>query len=449
MRMPGWIKNDLGLKFLALALAVVLWIYTSQVVTVTGERPLGAQIKIPVPPGLKLLGQDGRMTDAVVVPVQIIVRGQQQDIDRLIDRLAGKPLLVRVDPSEIKDQPGTQTIIFKRAHLRGLLPSTVSDLHFEPDRYEIHVVKAVSRKHRVRVDRNEPPLGYEVDKEHVDPLRVQITLPGEDAAREIPPNLPVSTRPVKIPQHQGEGSLSLKVELLDHFTWKDRKYFFTTDTRTVRVDLVIIPRSKKPLTVRNIPILVLRPPGFRSEVTLEPDTINVRLMGRGDVLDRLVVQPEKIRAYVDLSRRPDEGSGRYEKLPVVMNLPPGIEFAQDSAKLMTSAVLRPKGAAAAPRTERRRLEGLPLRVLPPPGFTGRFELEVRTVDVELEGTAKALQAIQAARDVCVFANLPEQAARVEAGSFTPPVLVLVIPKNGVVAVSVTPARVRVKVTRGK
>jgi len=273
-----WPFRHLGLKLLALAVAVLLWMIVSGEETV--ERGLRVPLELQqVPAGLELLGE-------VPATVDVRVRGASGTLSRvgtgdviavldLRGARAGRRLFP-LTPEQMRVPFGVEVV--------QITPSAVA-MAFEPSASrEVPIVPAVDGK---------PAPGYIIGTMSAEPRTVEVIGP-ESAVKRATEVLaePVSVTGAKAPVRETvflgllDPSLRLKA----------------ARSASVAVQIVPAPLER---TLRNRPVH-LRNAGPNLEAQAVPAAVELTLRGNRDALNR--VDADDIVAFIDLAGL---GPGQY------------------------------------------------------------------------------------------------------------------------------------------
>jgi len=295
---------NLNLKLIALALALATW-FAVRGRTIKDSEWLECPVILSLPD--KVVVQEPSVTC-----VRIRLRGP---VEKLADfRPDDWPLGIDATP-QIEDAfaggetAATISLDINRDDFR--LPRRLELFDFEPDRILLKVERRMRTVLPVKVTTfGQVADGHEVVETRAMPSTVTLDL-GAEEATEIQT---VETTPVNVtgsattvhdaaylidPRSGSGGRLDRRVEV------------------TVTIAPKLIERQLKP-----VPIMLLRQPNDHSTVEVYPETIEISVRGRADLLAGL--GPEAAAAYVSIGKEITPGF-TYTLLPVVMLKTRGIE----------------------------------------------------------------------------------------------------------------------------
>ncbi|HMP90876.1 MAG TPA: CdaR family protein [Kiritimatiellia bacterium] len=287
------ITHRIGLKLLALALAVVTWYYIRDLTSFE-------EVFTDIP--LEVLAPDGwAIQERSVNNVEVAFRGSQSDIRTLnISQIR-----VQVDARNRVIEP---TMIIP-INLSGVSsPRSVRPIYVDPSEVVLSLDRESDKVVPVRVEQlGQPPDGYDVERISITPSNVTVYGPERRIA---------AVEHVRIVPIDMEGrirSFALNRALINPGdNWQARM-----DVDRVRVEFTIVERAMRQ-DFTNVPVNILLPPRVASAVTFFPEVVNVSLKGRTDVVSNL--NARSIHAYVDgRSITP----GDKADIPVEVPVPPG------------------------------------------------------------------------------------------------------------------------------
>lgn len=270
-----WIKVILhrkGLKFLAVVLATVTWLYIREITSfeqVFDDVP----VEVIVPEGWAI-------QERSVKTVEVALRGSQSDI-RTIDK---NQIRVQVDARGHEAEPN---MVLKLDRGNVSSPRAVRAMYVDPSEIALTLDRETDKQVAVRVDLiGQPPDGFDVESTNVTPEFVTVHGPERrlakvDFVRTVPIDMEGRIRSFQI-----NRALITPGE-----NWQARM-----DTDKVRVEFSIVERLVR-RDFSNVPLKVLLPPGEMHEVTFSPQMVNVSLKGRTDVVSNLTVKT--MHAYID------------------------------------------------------------------------------------------------------------------------------------------------------
>ncbi len=297
--MPGlkkYLKRDGLLLLTSLVLAVLVWAYVDDELTET--RTVQVRLELKIPEGLELIS---RPPGAVGVTLRG-PRGRMAALDV-------KSVLARYElPAGAQ---GDVPVKLTEEDFLGL-PEGVK-VAVLPERFSVKAGRLVPVRVKVIVrTEGEPAPGYAiVESPRAEPAQVlvrgrkeaveKLTLVYTETLdvggrREWPPTY------VGIATEEGSGIYCSEQVLV----------------------LMKIGKAPVPRDVPNIEVKVLRPPGFKREVTLETTSITLRLYGAPQRVT--AVEARNILVMADVSGLAKLEKGTYE-IQVKLKLPPGISLA--------------------------------------------------------------------------------------------------------------------------
>lgn len=270
--------RHLGLKLLALALAVLLWM------VVAGEETVERGLRVPLelqqfPAELELQGE-------VPTTVDVRVRGASGALGRLspgdivavLDLRSARPgrRLFQLKPEQVRAPFGVEVV--------QVTPASVAMI-FEPSASrEVPIVAEVDGK---------PAPGYVVGETTTDPASVEVVGP-ESSVKRVTEAL---TEPVSV-----AGARDLVIETVTVGVLDPALRLKNPRPATVSVQIVPAPLER---TIRARPVH-LRNLAANLSAQAVPDAVDVNLRGSREALGR--VEPDDVTAFVDLAGL---GSGQY------------------------------------------------------------------------------------------------------------------------------------------
>lgn len=267
-----------GLKILALALAILLWLAISR------DRFVERSLRVPleyqgIPEGLEIVGDPPATVDVRVRGASSALgRLEAGDVVAVLDLGMARPgpRLFHLISGQVRTPFGV--------NVAQITPPTVS-LEFErTGRKTVPVNPSVD---------GEPAPGYVVERVTSDPPSVVVTGPESNLARLTE----ATTEPVSVDGRREPVRDIVTVGVVD-----PALRLAEARTATVLVDVVPAPIER---TIGNVPVVARNvPPGARLTVT--PDTVNVVVRGARDTVSALSARD--VRVSVDLS---DLARGRY------------------------------------------------------------------------------------------------------------------------------------------
>lgn len=307
---PGWLRDNWGLKVISLILAIGLWYYA------VGEENIEVTRVIP----LKIVLENGQMTISEVstgvvevtlsAPRSFVVNLASQGI-QAVHRI-GKEIKTageysfRVEPNEIQ-LPGFQVRV----------------LNIKPDTVTVTLDELIVQKIEIEPDfKGEPAIGYKLlsDEVRLDPNAVLVQGPksvlekitsAKTAPIDLVGRIRSFYRTVEVPMPTGakpmsESLVSVYVPIREEFGEQEFK---------------------------DIPVLVLQTPDIEEDFDLDPEKVDLVLKGSKRYLEKL--DPEKIIAYVELN----ESSKDSYELPLQVVLPENVSL-KDTQPIQIKASAR-------------------------------------------------------------------------------------------------------------
>lgn len=294
--MAKFIVNNIGLKIMALVLALVAWYAVRETISneiVVADVPL----KIRVPEGWAILDQSVDM-------LNINLRGSQEDI-RLLDR---KQIKAVVDlRSRASDQPGE--ILLSSRNIEGIGGLRV--LALTPNRVAIRLDRELEKKVPVKGKTLGKPLSGDVDKVACEPAVVLLRGPAQHLASVEW----VFTEPVDVDGRVASFGKRSRVQP-PATTWTA-----LFDPPDVMVNISIAERSEQ-REWKDVPVTAIVKPGADLKVEIAPATVTVQVKGKSELLARIAATVPA--AFVDCTEL--ESSASYD-LPVKIFLASPVEVA--------------------------------------------------------------------------------------------------------------------------
>lgn len=270
--------RNLGLKVLALALAILLWL------TVAGEHIVERSLRVPlefrnVPDALEIVGN---APDTVDVRLRgssaLLSRLQPGEIVAVLDldgaRSGSRLFHIRTD--EVRAPFGVE--------VAQVIPSTLA-LELEKSAHRSVPVVAATE--------GDPAPGYVVGKVSAEPSTVEIAGP-ESRVRQV---VEATTEPVPIKDAKARVRDGVAIGIVDTSV-----HLVQPQNAQVTVDIVPAPVERQigpvPVRYRNLA------QGLSAQVS--PKFVQVAIRGPQDKLQQ--VQPDSVQVYVDLAGL---GAGRY------------------------------------------------------------------------------------------------------------------------------------------
>jgi YbbR domain-containing protein len=270
MRLPGWIRHDLGLKVAALALALFLWVIVSE------RREVEMTVSLPI----KYVDMPSDLTFVAPVPrtADARIRGK------------GKFLRWRLE--------GVYFRINLSAATKGIVTHVVSSGEAEiPSGKDMEVLEVIRPK-AVRLDLDTMgtrrlPVGIVLkgsvpeDKDMIGKAKSRPRSVVVDGGAKVVDSVDsVKTEPVDLGQLSKKDSLEIKLDLAS-------LPYVTSDVEKVKVLARI--EDRKELGIPAVPILA--PAGRGEKILFTPDSLDVVISGAESQVDSL--DPQELALEVD------------------------------------------------------------------------------------------------------------------------------------------------------
>jgi YbbR domain-containing protein len=295
--------SNLGLKFLALIIAVGLWL--------AGQRDIERSIEVPVevrntPAGLMVM--DNRV-DFVVLRLS----GPR----RLVSTFDAETLKLGVDLSAAK--PGQASFPLSSSSLN--IPRGVTVSRITPPLIHLRIEPVLRRVLPVSVRfANRLPATFKIASISVNPEKVSVRGPADDVrGLTLAETVPLEIEP-------GRGSIKRTIRLSTE--GKPLDFMPERVDVAITVEAATMVKSYGPLKVQ-----AKKTPG---EYSVTPGSVNLRLTGPGDVLENLEIGADEV--FLDLDGLTP---GDYS-LPLSFNLPPDIKLVEYKPQRFKVRILRPK-----------------------------------------------------------------------------------------------------------
>jgi len=277
--------SNLGLKILALVIAVGLWL--------AGQRDIERAIEVPV--------------EFRNIPGDLMVTDNR--VDYVVLRLAGpRTLISTLDADDLKlslDLKGAKSGVSSYPLGSGSfgVPRGVTVARITPPVIHLKLEPVMKRSLAVTVRfSGKPPAGYKITDVVVDPAKVSVQGPAEEVKRLVS----IETLPIDIDDHN--SPIRRKVRL-----WADGKPFsFTPDQVAVSV---ILAEEEVAREYRNVGV---QAKDFAGTYGVRPGTVYLRLSGPQRVVEKLELGVDQV--YLNL-----KGLGQGEHVvPLTLALPPEV-----------------------------------------------------------------------------------------------------------------------------
>jgi YbbR domain-containing protein len=295
--------SNLGLKVLALIIALGLWL--------AGQRDIERSIEVPLevrnlPPGLMVM--DNRV-DFVVLRLS----GPR----RLVSTFDTETLRLPLDLSAAK--PGAATFPLSSSSLN--IPRGVTVSRITPPVINMRIAPVLRKVLPVSVRfANKLPEAFKIASVAVTPGNVAVRGPADDVrGLALAETVPLDLEP-------GRGVIKRTLRLAT-----DGK---PLDFIPERVDVAV---TIEPATlVKEFKSVKVRPKASDGDYVVSPALVSLRLSGPGDVLENLDIGPAEV--FLDI-----EGlaPGEYS-LPLSFNLPPDIKLLEHRPQRFKVRIMKPK-----------------------------------------------------------------------------------------------------------
>jgi len=268
------VLNRKGLKFLAIMLASVTWLYIRE--TTSHEEILD---NIPV----EIVTPDSwAIQERSVNTVSVSFRGSQADLRAL----SKDQIRVQADARGKNIEPN---MILKLDRSNVSAPRSVRAMYVDPGEIVLTLDRESDKQVPVRVDLlGQLPEGFDVESTNITPSVITVhgperRLANVDFVRTVPIDMEGRIRSFQI-----NRALVTPGE-----NWQARM-----DVDKVRVEFTIVERTVR-RDFTNVPVKVLLPAGETPAVSFSPSSVNVSLKGRSDAISNLSLRV--LHAYIDCS----------------------------------------------------------------------------------------------------------------------------------------------------
>ena len=297
------VGRNLGLKVLALIIAVGLWL--------AGQRDIERAVEAPVefrnvPAGLMVM-------DNRVDFVMLRLSGPRT----LVSTLDANSLRFSLDLSAAKPGMGSFPLSSNSINIpRGVTVSRIT-----PPVVNLRIEPVLRRALPVSVlFANKLPAAYKIATIAVKPEKVWVQGPADDVrSLAVAESLPIDLEP-------GRGVFSRKVRL----SADGKPLEFSPDqvevTVTVEAARLVKEFGDVRLAVKNI----------GGEYKLDPKSVYLRLTGPGDVMENLAIDGGRV--FLDLTGLP---AGEHS-VPLSFDLPPGVEVLEQRPDRFKVRIVKPK-----------------------------------------------------------------------------------------------------------
>jgi YbbR domain-containing protein len=281
--------SNLGLKFLAVVIAVGLWL--------AGHRDIERAVEIPV--------------EFRNIPTDLMVTDNR--VDYVVLRLMGPRTLVStLDPDEMKlsvdlnaAKPGSVSYPLGPSFFS--IPRGVTVARITPPVIHLRLEPVVRRALPVSVQfSSKPPLGYTIADMQVEPDNVLVQGPADDVRKLTA----IETVPIDLEAKR--GTIKRKVRLSSD----GRPLSFTPEQISVAVTL------QEEQISREFSRVAVTAKDFSGQYSVNPRSVYLRLSGPKRILGQLELNSDRI--YLNLKGL---AVGEHN-VPLTVNLPPEIELAE-------------------------------------------------------------------------------------------------------------------------
>lgn len=270
--------RHLGLKFLAIALAALLWL------TVAGEHVVERGMRIPLeflnkPQDLEIVGDLPTVVDVRISgPSTLLSRMDPGDVGAVLDLSAARP--------------GVRIFPLRTASVR--LPYGLEVTQIVPSTVQIELERSASRTVNVRpAIEGQPAPGFVIGSVVPNPATVEVIGP----ASRIAQLTEATTEPIPIDGQRENVRDTVNVGLAD-------ATLRLAEAREVTVDVEIVPAPVERV-IDDVPIRWRNLAPGRSAV-LRPTLIRATVRGRREAIEN--VRGDDVEVFVDLAGL---GAGRY------------------------------------------------------------------------------------------------------------------------------------------
>lgn len=290
-----YLGSPRGLRLVSLIAGVAVW-YTIRAATSNSTIVTDIPLTIQAPPDWSVVDLSAKTVDVAFLGTRDDLRYLNRELIKATvdarDREDNKTFTISLGPGNI-NAPGSARIDFIR-----------------PSILVVRLDREMTKQVPVKVEtQNLLPDGYEIEKQVVTPLTVELFGPEQQLA-DIEA---ISTVPVDL-----DGRIrSINKRRLALAPSEGMAHVQMNPT-AVSLDLTIVERSVSTL-FPDMPILPLLPPGRTVRVDLDPDIATLTVKGRPELMKGLVA--EDIRLFVDATELSGSASS---KLPIRAVLPYGV-----------------------------------------------------------------------------------------------------------------------------
>jgi YbbR domain-containing protein len=294
--------SNLGLKVLALVIAVGLW--------VAGHRDIERAIEVPV--------------EFRNVPADLIVLDNR--VDYVVLRLTGPRTLVStLDSDDVKlriDLSGAKSgsISYPLGPSSFNVPRGVTAARITPPVVHLRLEPVIRRTLPVQVKLSGKPIaGYQITSMMSQPETIAVSGPADELKRLSA----VETLPVDI--DGGRGVIKRKVRL----STDGKPFSFLPD----QVEVVVTVDEEE--STREFAGIVVRARDFKGVFTVTPQSISLRVSGAKSLLDKLELKGDE--AYLNLKGLP---AGEHQ-LPLIVELPAGFRVVEQKPQRVKVRITKP------------------------------------------------------------------------------------------------------------
>jgi YbbR domain-containing protein len=304
----AFLKNNRGLKILALVLATISWYAIQEAVS---SEAIIKNVRLLV------LADDGwTVLDQFPTEVDVVFRGSDQELRFLQRDQIAVQVSVRGTSSD-----GVMVVKLKPEHVKA--PSGARPVRVDPAEITLSLDREADKEVPVKVDiSGSPPDGFDVEKIVPTPATVVLHGPRQrlvsiDSVRTDPLDLAGRTRSFRLnralraPPDSGGTRMEPDV---------------------VRLDITIVEGSSD-LTLEGVRVHTLIQPERRELIRVTPSTIRITVAGRPEYLAKL--DKSRLVAFVDCSAiQPGPGIN----LPVRVHPVPGLTVKEIEPPMVTAEV---------------------------------------------------------------------------------------------------------------
>jgi len=301
-----YLLNHLVAKLMALALALVLWLYAYN-----GSLARDKSFSVPV----QVKSEEGwSLGEVRPRRIEVQLNCPRRFEARVEQALRTATIECAASPENQKSDKQTVSVSLEPSNLRlaPAIRNLISSLRFKPAKLEVQLTREISRALEVRLKLSEPPAGYEVSDSIRTPQKVRVRGPKDVVSRakfieteEI--NISVPPLPYeKVCRHEGVAAL------VTHVLVAEVEQAITLESNSRVGYHVVLTQKLASKDFSDIPIHLHVPPDYPFVAQLEEEVggenqwrTTVTVSGRADLVDQL--KPEDIDLYIKVGElQPNE-----------------------------------------------------------------------------------------------------------------------------------------------